>query len=226
MWLSWFVSSLENIRFTGVKLAFHTFDNPITNTCNMLTFKRFNYKPVILYKVAILLPLGCAYRSFNAWSLRTNPNVVVMERTNARTLIPDAFEAALDLVTIDVSFISLRIILPVVEKLLSVDGRVIALVKPQFEAGRAAIGKGGVVRDPSVHLSVLERTAEFLSTNTSLTLNGCTFSPLRGPSGNIEFLFDMLRIPHLSTEPTDFNSIVEEAHSTLSPGGDRVAQNS
>lgn len=161
-----------------------------------------------------------------AWSLRTNPNVVVMERTNARTLIPDAFEAALDLVTIDVSFISLRIILPVVEKLLSVDGRVIALVKPQFEAGREAIGKGGVVRDPSVHLSVLERTAEFLSTNTSLTLNGCTFSPLRGPSGNIEFLFDMLRIPHLSTEPTDFNSIVEEAHSTLSPGGDREAQNS
>ena len=109
---------------------------------------------------------------------------------------------------------------------LDVDGRVIALVKPQFEAGRAAIGKGGVVRDPSVHLSVLERTAEFLSTNTSLTLNGCTFSPLRGPSGNIEFLFDILRVPHLSTEPTDFNSIVEEAHRTLSPAGDREAQNS
>ena len=161
-----------------------------------------------------------------AWSLRTNPNVVVMERTNARTLTPDAFESPLDLVTVDVSFISLRIILPVVEKLLSVDGRVIALVKPQFEAGREAIGKGGVVRDPSVHLSVLEQTADFLSTNTSLTLNGCTFSPLRGPSGNIEFLFDIFRIPHFLTEPMDFNSIVEEAHRTLSPGDDREAQNS
>jgi 23S rRNA (cytidine1920-2'-O)/16S rRNA (cytidine1409-2'-O)-methyltransferase len=117
--------------------------------------------------------------------LRADPRVVVIERTNVRYLA--SLPERIDLVTIDVSFIGLSLVLPTARNLLSERGRIVALIKPQFEAGRANVGRGGVVRDPRVHRKVLE---EQFSTAAELGLGitGLTASPLRGPAGNIEFL--------------------------------------
>ncbi len=119
------------------------------------------------------------------WRLRNDPRVVVLERTNARHLakLPEP----VGLATIDAAFISLRILLPVIAGWLSSDGEIIALVKPQFEAGRGAVGRGGVVRDPEVHRRVL---VEMLRTVADLALKprGLIRSPLVGPKGNVEFL--------------------------------------
>jgi len=119
------------------------------------------------------------------WRLRNDPRVVVMERTNARHL--DELPQPVDLVTADVSFISLRLILPAVVGWLEPDGQVLALIKPQFEAGRRDVGKGGVVRDPAVHRQVLEQVLDAAS-ELGLGLHGLIPSPLRGPAGNVEFL--------------------------------------
>lgn len=119
------------------------------------------------------------------WRLRNDPRVVVMERTNARHL--ESLPELMDLVTADVSFISLGLILPAAVRWLRQGGQVVALVKPQFEAGRREVGKGGVVRDPKVHWAVLERVVE-TATGLGLGLRGLMTSPLRGPAGNVEFL--------------------------------------
>lgn len=119
------------------------------------------------------------------WRLRSDPRVVVLERTNARYL--RALAEPVDWVTVDVSFISLGLILPSAVGWLHPDGQVIALVKPQFEAGRRQVGRGGVVRDPAVHRSVLERVVE-MAAGWKLGLQGLMPSPLLGPAGNREFL--------------------------------------
>ncbi|MCP4543208.1 MAG: TlyA family RNA methyltransferase [Chloroflexi bacterium] len=120
-----------------------------------------------------------------AWRLRNDPRIVVMERTNARHL--ESLPEQVDLVTVDVSFISLELILPMAVRWLHPDGQVVALIKPQFEAGRRNVGKGGVVRDPAVHRSVLERVLS-IAIELDLELGGLIPSPLRGPAGNVEFL--------------------------------------
>jgi 23S rRNA (cytidine1920-2'-O)/16S rRNA (cytidine1409-2'-O)-methyltransferase len=124
------------------------------------------------------------------WRLRTDPRVVCLERVNARYLAPanlpdDA--RSFDLVTIDVSFISLALILPVVPALLAEEGRVVALVKPQFEAGREDVGAGGIVRDPAVHARVIE-TVTAAAHQVGLTRLGLEPSPITGAEGNREFL--------------------------------------
>jgi 23S rRNA (cytidine1920-2'-O)/16S rRNA (cytidine1409-2'-O)-methyltransferase len=119
------------------------------------------------------------------WGLRNDPRVVVMERTNARHL--DRLPEMVDLVTIDVSFISLELILPAVVSWLEPEGWVVALIKPQFEARRRQVESGGVVRDPAVHREVLERVIE-AATSNGLALQGLMPSPLQGPAGNVEFL--------------------------------------
>jgi 23S rRNA (cytidine1920-2'-O)/16S rRNA (cytidine1409-2'-O)-methyltransferase len=119
------------------------------------------------------------------WRLRNHPRVVVMERTNARTL--KSLPEPIGLTTIDASFISLRLLLPSVVGWLAKSGQVIALVKPQFEAGRKSVGRGGVVRDPEVRREVLNRVMDFAS-QTSLGPQGLMRSPLLGPKGNLEFL--------------------------------------
>ncbi len=120
-----------------------------------------------------------------AWSLRENPSVVVIERTNIRYL--ERLPEEPDLATIDVSFISLDKVLPAVWRLVGDEGRVVALIKPQFEAGRGQVGKGGIVRDPSTHRLVLERALAFAAAGGWL-LGGLIDSPIRGRSGNREFL--------------------------------------
>jgi 23S rRNA (cytidine1920-2'-O)/16S rRNA (cytidine1409-2'-O)-methyltransferase len=119
------------------------------------------------------------------WRLRGDGRVVVMERTNARYL--EDLSEPIDLVTADVSFISLGLILPAAVRWLQPEGQVVALVKPQFEAGRREVGKGGVVRDPGVHRAVLERVVG-MAAELELGLLGLMVSPLRGPAGNVEFL--------------------------------------
>lgn len=127
-----------------------------------------------------------------AWKLRQDPRVVVMERTNARHLRPAALPppfAGAGLVVIDCSFISLKKILPAAVALLTADGRIVALVKPQFEAGKAEVDKGrGVIRDPAVHERVLDELESFVAAQPGLAWRGTVESPLLGPAGNKEFL--------------------------------------
>ena len=124
-----------------------------------------------------------------AWKLRTDPRVVVMEKTNARYLKPEQFPAPADLVVVDCSFISLKKILPPAGPLLKADGKIVALIKPQFEAGKAEADKGrGVITDAAVHERVLAELREFVTAQAGLCWRGVVESPLLGPAGNKEFL--------------------------------------
>jgi 23S rRNA (cytidine1920-2'-O)/16S rRNA (cytidine1409-2'-O)-methyltransferase len=127
-----------------------------------------------------------------AWKLRQDKRVVVMEKTNAREVTPSGFPqpfSPADLVVIDCSFISLRKILPAAIPLLRLNGNIVALIKPQFEAGKAEVDKGeGVIRDPAIHQRVLRELEEFVATQPGLKWHGVTESPLLGPAGNKEFL--------------------------------------
>ncbi|GIX49478.1 MAG: TlyA family rRNA (cytidine-2'-O)-methyltransferase [Candidatus Tectimicrobiota bacterium] len=125
-----------------------------------------------------------------AWSLRQDPRVVVMERVNARYLTAAALPEPVDLVTIDVSFISLLQVLPAALTLLKPAGQVVALVKPQFEARRGQVGKGGIVRDPAVHAEVLRRVTAW-AVARGLVVRGLMPSPLRGAEGNVEFFLHL-----------------------------------
>jgi 23S rRNA (cytidine1920-2'-O)/16S rRNA (cytidine1409-2'-O)-methyltransferase len=121
-----------------------------------------------------------------AWQLRQDERVQVMERTNIRHLQPADLPERVDLVTVDVSFISLTKVFPALVQVMKVDADLLALVKPQFEAGPERVGKRGVVRDPAVHRAVL-RNVIAAAENTGLQVVACHFSSLRGPEGNIEF---------------------------------------
>lgn len=121
------------------------------------------------------------------YKLRTDPKVVNMEKTNIRYLDPDSIEEKADFISIDVSFISLNLILPIAARHLSQDGKIVCLVKPQFEAGRDQVGKKGIVRDPAVHKEVLEKVVSY-GKKSGLHPAGLTFSPVTGTKGNIEYL--------------------------------------
>ena len=124
-----------------------------------------------------------------AWKLRQDPRVVVMEKTNARFLKPESFATPADLVVVDCSFISLKKILPPAGPLLKADGKIVALIKPQFEAGKAEADKGrGVITDAAVHDRVLAELQEFVAAQAGLCWRGVVESPLLGPAGNKEFL--------------------------------------
>jgi len=120
------------------------------------------------------------------WKLRNNERVRVIERTNIRYIKLEQFEKPIDFATIDVSFISLDKVVPVLASLLAPEGEILALVKPQFEADRELVGKGGVVKDPNVHRKVIQNVCD-MAINTGLIVKGITYSPIKGPSGNIEY---------------------------------------
>jgi 23S rRNA (cytidine1920-2'-O)/16S rRNA (cytidine1409-2'-O)-methyltransferase len=122
-----------------------------------------------------------------AWKLRNDPRVVCMEKTNIRFVKPEDIGEAVDFSSIDVSFISLTLVLPVVFSILRAGGEVTALIKPQFEAGREKVGKKGVVRDPEVHREVIRKIWDFAA-GAGFIPKGLDFSPIRGPEGNIEYL--------------------------------------
>lgn len=147
------------------------------------------------------------------WKLRSDARVVCMERTNARYLTHEQIPDELDFASVDVSFISLKLILPALAGLLKPDGHAVCLVKPQFEAGREKVGKKGVVRDPAVHLEVLEHFLEHAK-ESHFTVLGLTYSPIRGPEGNIEYLGYLSRAEE---EPPvhDLKALVEASHAAL-----------
>ncbi len=148
------------------------------------------------------------------WKIRSDPRVVVMERTNIRYVTPEDIGEPLDLSVVDVSFISLKIVLPAIKNLLKPGkGQVLCLIKPQFEAGKEKVGKKGVVRDPQTHREVLDNFLA-LADQLGFTVLGLTFSPVKGPEGNIEFL------GHLTLEDKpgivpDTAALVADAHETL-----------
>ena len=147
-----------------------------------------------------------------AWSLRQDSRVKCMERTNIRYVTPDMLEETPSLCVIDVSFISLRLVLPVVSGLLTEDGRVACLIKPQFEAGKGKVGKKGVVREPEIHLEVLQQFVENAYT-AGFALRDVTFSPIKGPEGNIEFLGYLWK--QGEDNVPDLNEVVRQAHEEL-----------
>lgn len=153
-----------------------------------------------------------------AWKLRQDERVVVMENTNIRYVVPEDIEEKPEFASIDVSFISLVKVLIPVYNLLSGDGQVVCLIKPQFEAGREQVGKHGVVRDKSVHIDVIGRVIEFAVSQNFEVLN-LDFSPIKGPEGNIEYLLHLKK--HDNDEvifdklPFNISEVVEKAHEVL-----------
>ena len=147
------------------------------------------------------------------WKIRSDERVVVMERTNIRYVTPEDLGEPLDLSVVDVSFISLKIVLPAIKKLLKENGQVLCLIKPQFEAGREKVGKKGVVRDPDTHKEVLDMFVS-LAQELNFTILGLTFSPVKGPEGNIEFL-GHLTLENKEGIVPDTAAVVAEAHKCL-----------
>lgn len=151
-----------------------------------------------------------------AWSLRNDPRVISMERTNVRYITTETIPEPLDLAVMDLSFISIELILPAVFPLLKDDADVVCLIKPQFEAGREEVGKKGVVRDSAVHQRVIRRILDFVP-QIGYSAVGLDFSPIRGPEGNLEYLCHLRKGEHLATLP-DVQDIVARSHQTLEKG--------
>ncbi|MFQ5645404.1 MAG: TlyA family RNA methyltransferase [bacterium] len=145
---------------------------------------------LLQYGAAAVTALDVGYGQL-AWKLRSDSRVSVLERTNIRLVNPDDFPA-FDIIVIDVSFISLKLVLPVVSKMLSSTGEIIALIKPQFEVGKGEVGKGGIVRDPEKYKQVFDSVAEF-ARSSRLELLEIIDSPLTGAKGNREFLARVVR---------------------------------
>lgn len=147
------------------------------------------------------------------WRLRSDPRVVCMERTNARYLTQEQIPDPLDFFSVDVSFISLNLILPALRPLMKETGEGVCLVKPQFEAGKDKVGKKGVVRDPEVHLEVLEHFLEHAA-HAGFSVKDITFSPIRGPEGNIEYL-GYLSVRQGEEYSGDLSALVAASHGEL-----------
>ena len=150
------------------------------------------------------------------YRLRIHPKVVCMERTNARYLTREQIPEELDFFSVDVSFISLELILPAVRPLMKEGGQGVCLVKPQFEAGRDKVGKKGVVRDPAVHLEVLEHFLEHAA-KAGFTVLDVTFSPIKGPEGNIEYL-GWLQAGDGPAYGGDLKALVQQSHAGFEEG--------
>lgn len=149
-----------------------------------------------------------------AWKLRNDERVVCMEKTNIRYVTPDDIEDRIEFASIDVSFISLTKVLPPVKELLTDDGEIVCLIKPQFEAGREKVGKKGVVRDQKVHVEVVEMIVDFVRQIGFKTLD-LSYSPIKGPEGNIEYLLYITKDQTKENKEFDIKAMVEESHRSL-----------
>ena len=149
-----------------------------------------------------------------AWKLRTDERVVNMERTNFRYLTTDDIDGLLDFASVDVSFISLKIILPVLYTLLRDGGEAVCLIKPQFEAGKDKVGKKGVVREAEIHEEVVYTVTQF-AFMTGFSVLNLSFSPIKGPEGNIEYLMHIKKDVEPVFAKTDISALIAESHNTL-----------
>lgn len=175
---------------------------------------------MLQHGAAKVYAVDVGYGQFD-WKLRNDPRVTCMERTNIRYVKPEDIGESIDFASIDVSFISLRLVLPVVKSLLKQDGEITALIKPQFEAGRDKVGKKGVVRDKETHFEVIKNVA-YYAASIGLLPYKLTYSPVKGPEGNIEYLLYMIN--NMNFNNMSFNElnieniikkVVEESHKSL-----------
>ncbi|MBC8590565.1 TlyA family RNA methyltransferase [Wansuia hejianensis] len=148
------------------------------------------------------------------WKLRNDSRVVVMERTNIRNISSVDGIDLLDFISIDVSFISLKLVLPVAKSLLKENGEIVALVKPQFEAGKEKVGKKGIIKDKAIHIEVLDSIINFCN-SINLGIKGLSFSPITGAKGNIEFLIYLVNNKDYAIDKKSIRDIVEEGHMLL-----------
>lgn len=148
-----------------------------------------------------------------AWKLRSDERVINLERTNIRYVTDEQIPDKIDFSSVDVSFISLCLVLPAIYPLLSAEGECVCLIKPQFEAGKEKVGKKGVVRDKSVHCEVIEKIYNF-AIECGFAVKGLDFSPIKGPEGNIEYLIYLKKDCKENAE-TDINAVVSESHTQL-----------
>ena len=210
---------LKYVSRGGLKLekAMNTFGIDLTNkVCMDIGASTGGFTDCMLQNNASkVFAVDVGYGQF-AWKLRTDERVVCMEKTNIRYVTPEDIGIALDFASIDVSFISLRTIMPAVKALLGDKGEVVALIKPQFEAGRDKVGKKGVVRDKEVHLEVINTIINFLLENEFNVL-GLSYSPIKGPEGNTEYLvyFTKDKEREGNFELSQIEDIVNESHSQL-----------
>ena len=151
-----------------------------------------------------------------AWKLRQDERVVCMEKTNIRYVTPEDIGEPVDFSSIDVSFISLTKVLGAIRAYLTDDGEIVALIKPQFEAGREKVGKKGVVREKSTHHEVIEKVTEF-AVSIGFSVLEITFSPIKGPEGNIEYLVHLKKCPEeeAKIETKELDQVVDEAFAAL-----------
>ena len=154
-----------------------------------------------------------------AWALRQDERVVNLERTNVRYRTQEQVPELCDFFSVDVSFISLTLVLPVAHAFLKDGGEGVCLIKPQFEAGRGKVGKKGVVRDPAVHTEVVEKITGFVQT-IGFSVKGLTFSPVKGPEGNIEYLLYVKKEAQPDSVPVDAKALVAQSHQAL--GGEKA----
>ena len=152
-----------------------------------------------------------------AWSLRQDPRVIPMDRTNIRYVKKSDIGEEVDFASIDVSFISLTLVLPVVKNLIKPSGEIVCLIKPQFEAGRGQVGKKGIIKDEKVHKEVLQKILSF-ALQAGFEIKGLTFSPIKGPEGNIEYLTYLIN--KKSDSYSDYTELIDRvvlmSHQTLS----------
>ena len=148
------------------------------------------------------------------WKLRNDPRVVVMERTNIRHVVEADIGTLVDFISIDVSFISLKLVLPVAKSLLNSNGEIIALIKPQFEAGKGKVGKNGIVRDRDIHFDVIMGIVDFCKSIDLVPIN-LGYSPITGAKGNIEFLIHLKHVGEDTIDEVKINSVIDEAYLEL-----------
>lgn len=210
---------LKYVSRGGLKLekAMNTFGIDLTNKiCMDIGASTGGFTDCMLQNHASkVFSVDVGYGQF-AWKLRTDERVICMERTNIRYVTPEDIGVYLDFASIDVSFISLKTIMPAVKNLLADKGEVVALIKPQFEAGREKVGKKGVVRDIQVHLEVVNKIITFLIEN-EFNILGLSFSPIKGPEGNREYLVYFTKDKEKKSffEINQINEVVKESHSQL-----------
>lgn len=149
-----------------------------------------------------------------AWKLRNDERVVCMEKTNIRYVTPEDIDDRVEFASIDVSFISLTKVLPAVKELMTENGEIVCLIKPQFEAGREKVGKKGVVRELSTHIEVVQMIVDYVRNNGFRTLD-LSYSPIKGPEGNIEYLLYMTKDESRENAEFDIKALVSESHDML-----------
>jgi 23S rRNA (cytidine1920-2'-O)/16S rRNA (cytidine1409-2'-O)-methyltransferase len=219
-----------NIEFKGEKMpyvsrggyklerAIKSFDVKLCNkVCFDIGASTGGFTDCMLQNGAVkVFAIDVGYGQF-AWKLRTDPRVVCMERTNVRYVTNDQIGEYGNFASIDVSFISLKKVIPTVASLLYEDGEIVALIKPQFEAGREKVGKKGVVKDPNTHIEVISEVVKFLKESNFIIL-GLDHSPIKGPEGNIEYLVYFSKdnnLHKIEFDDEDIEEVVKKAHENL-----------